>query len=73
MSEKTAGEGREVTTANTPRRSLQIDANFAFVTGREPWPRFWQHQDRLLASPSLTEGQKQKLRNWMAGKPVNEC
>jgi len=55
-----------ITLTNLPRRSLQIDSDYAFIMGLEPWPRYWAHQDELLASEKLTDEEKQRLRNWIA-------
>ena len=57
------------TVANLPRRSLQIDADFAFIMGLEPWPRYREHQDKLLASDKLSDAEKQDLQRWIDGKP----
>ena len=62
-----------ITIKNMPRRSLQVDSNYAFFEGLEPWPRFFEHQDKLLASDKVPEDKKQLLRNWIAGKPIEEC
>lgn len=35
---------------NMPRRSLQIDSDFAFIVGLERWPRHWKRQDAMLSS-----------------------
>ena len=58
----------KITLKNGPRRSWQIDSNFAFMMGMDPWPRYWEHQDKLLVSNDLTTEQKQKLQNWIDGK-----
>lgn len=56
-----------------PSRSLQIDSDFMFMMKMEPWPRFFHSQDKLLASEQFTEDQKEKLRKWIEGRPVEEC
>lgn len=53
---------------NMPRRSLQIDSDFAFIVGLERWPRYWKRQDAMLSSGGLSEGQKQSLQNWIESR-----
>lgn len=61
-----------ISVTNAPRRSLQIDADFAFHLGMEPWPRYYAKQDALLAG-NLPAAEKEKLRRWIAGQPVEDC
>lgn len=56
---------------NMPRRSYQIDSDFAYLIGLEPWPRFYALQDKLLKE--LPEQRRKLLLNWIDGKPVKEC
>lgn len=62
-----------IVVANLPRRSLQIDSNFGYLNEIDPWPRYHESQDRLLASDKLNENEKQKLRNWIDGLPIKSC
>lgn len=56
-----------------PRTSLQIDSNFGWLSGIDPWPRYFKHQEALLNSTRLAEEDKAKLRSWIYGKHVDEC
>jgi hypothetical protein len=55
------------------RTSLQIDSDFMFITGIFPYPLFFEHQEKMLASDKMDDYNKEKLRNFIDGKPLTEC
>jgi hypothetical protein len=55
------------------RTSWQIDSDFMFVNGRFPYPLFFEHQEQMLASDKKDNHSKEKLKNFIDGKPLEEC
>lgn len=58
---------------NMIRTSWQIDSDFMFICGRFPYPLFFEHQEQMLASDKMDNYNKEKLRNFIAGKPLEDC